>query len=45
MTKAERKLAEWFAKAEQAVTRKQALKALKKASKWRGRIEAAYAPE
>ena len=34
MKKAQRKLAKWFKKAEQALSRKQAQKALKKAEKW-----------
>lgn len=34
MSKAQDKLTKWFLKAEAAVTRKQAQKALKKAEKW-----------
>lgn len=39
MNKPERKLAKWFKKAEKALTRKEALKAIKKAEKWFERIE------
>ena len=38
MTKATRKLAKWYQKAEQALTRKQAQKALKKVAKWQERL-------
>ena len=45
MNKPERKLAKWFKKAEQALTRKQAQKALRKAEKWFDRLEGDDAPE
>ena len=45
MNKPERKLAKWFKKAEQALTRKQALKALKKAEKWFNKIEEGNVPD
>ena len=45
MNKPERKLAEWFQKAEAAVTRKQALKAIKKAKKWSSKLEESNVPD
>jgi len=38
MIKATRKLAKWYRKAEEALTRKQAQKALKKVAKWSKRL-------
>lgn len=39
MTKAIRKLIKWYQKAEQALTRDQAQKAIKKINKWKKRLD------
>ena len=37
-----RKIAKWLRKAEEATTREQALKAMKKLAKWNGRLQQLY---